>query len=206
MDEAFSALDPIIRTEMQSEPLRLQQMKCRTIVFISLHDLDEAMRIGDHIAIMKDGEVVQVGTPDEILRQPATDYMRDFRQRRRCRRRVQRVTLHARLLPWCRSKAIGAAAPHCACWKIPTAMWPTSLTAAKHYLGTVLAASLREALHGHQGLWACSTHFRGRAHLAADTPVAELFWPHGQCAVPAARVRYPGPPGRGQPHHLMRFL
>ncbi|MBY0410187.1 MAG: betaine/proline/choline family ABC transporter ATP-binding protein, partial [Burkholderiaceae bacterium] len=58
MDEAFSALDPIIRTEMQSELLRLQQVKRRTIVFIS-HDLDEAMRIGDRIAIMKDGHVVQ---------------------------------------------------------------------------------------------------------------------------------------------------
>ena len=70
MDEAFSALDPIIRTDMQDELLRLQQDKRRTIVFIS-HDLDEAMRIGDRIAIMKDGQVVQVGTPDEILRNPA---------------------------------------------------------------------------------------------------------------------------------------
>ena len=63
MDEAFSALDPIIRTEMQSELMRLQEIRRRTIVFIS-HDLDEAMRIGDRIAIMKDGHVVQVGTPD----------------------------------------------------------------------------------------------------------------------------------------------
>ena len=77
MDEAFSALDPIIRTEMQDELLRLQQVKRRTIVFIS-HDLDEAMRIGDRVAIMKDGQVVQVGTPEEILRQPADDYVRQF--------------------------------------------------------------------------------------------------------------------------------
>ena len=77
MDEAFSALDPIMRTEMQSELLRLQQIKRRTIVFIS-HDLDEAMRIGDRIAIMKDGHVVQVGTPEEILRKPANDYVRNF--------------------------------------------------------------------------------------------------------------------------------
>ena len=69
MDEAFSALDPIIRTEMQSELLRLQQVRQRTIVFIS-HDLQEAMRIGDRIAIMRDGQVVQIGTPDEILRAP----------------------------------------------------------------------------------------------------------------------------------------
>lgn len=77
MDEAFSALDPIIRTEMQSELLRLQHIKRRTVVFIS-HDLDEAMRIGDRIAIMKDGLVVQVGTPEEILRNPADDYVRSF--------------------------------------------------------------------------------------------------------------------------------
>lgn len=77
MDEAFSALDPIIRTDMQSELLRLQEVKQRTIVFIS-HDLDEAMRIGNRIAIMKDGHVVQVGTPEEILRDPANDYVRSF--------------------------------------------------------------------------------------------------------------------------------
>ena len=77
MDEAFSALDPIIRTEMQSELLRLQEVRRRTIVFIS-HDLDEAMRIGDRIAIMKDGHVIQVGTPEEILRNPANDYVRTF--------------------------------------------------------------------------------------------------------------------------------
>jgi len=77
MDEAFSALDPIMRVDMQSELLRLQQIKRRTIVFIS-HDLDEAMRIGDRVAIMKDGHVVQVGTPEEILRKPANDYVCKF--------------------------------------------------------------------------------------------------------------------------------
>ncbi len=77
MDEAFSALDPLIRTEMQDELVRLQSTHQRTIVFIS-HDLDEAMRIGDRIAIMQDGVVVQVGTPDEILKTPANDYVRSF--------------------------------------------------------------------------------------------------------------------------------
>ncbi|WP_421217117.1 glycine betaine/L-proline ABC transporter ATP-binding protein ProV [Aeromonas enteropelogenes] len=77
MDEAFSALDPLIRTEMQDELLKLQASHQRTIVFIS-HDLDEAMRIGDRIAIMQDGQVIQVGTPDEILSQPANDYVRAF--------------------------------------------------------------------------------------------------------------------------------
>ncbi|GAK84148.1 L-proline glycine betaine ABC transport system permease protein ProV [Vibrio ponticus] len=77
MDEAFSALDPLIRTEMQDELIRLQGDDKRTIVFIS-HDLDEAMRIGDRIAIMQNGVVVQVGTPDEILNKPANDYVEAF--------------------------------------------------------------------------------------------------------------------------------
>jgi len=77
MDEAFSALDPLIRTEMQDELLRLQEENKRTIIFIS-HDLDEAMRIGDRIAIMEGGVVVQVGTPEEILKKPANDYVRSF--------------------------------------------------------------------------------------------------------------------------------
>ncbi len=77
MDEAFSALDPLIRSEMQDELLMLQAEKQRTVIFIS-HDLDEAMRIGDRIAIMQDGIVVQVGTPDEILKNPANDYVRSF--------------------------------------------------------------------------------------------------------------------------------
>ncbi len=77
MDEAFSALDPLIRTEMQDELLGLQADSGRTIVFIS-HDLDEAMRIGDRIAIMEGGRIVQVGAPDEILQNPADDYVRSF--------------------------------------------------------------------------------------------------------------------------------
>ncbi|WP_298036217.1 glycine betaine/L-proline ABC transporter ATP-binding protein ProV [uncultured Desulfuromonas sp.] len=77
MDEAFSALDPLIRCEMQDELLKLQTRKKRTIVFIS-HDLDEAMRIGDRIAIMEGGRVVQVGTPEEILQHPANDYVEAF--------------------------------------------------------------------------------------------------------------------------------
>lgn len=77
MDEAFSALDPLIRTEMQDELLQLQAKDRRTIVFIS-HDLDEAMRIGDRIAIMQGGRVVQVGTPDDILHRPANDYVSSF--------------------------------------------------------------------------------------------------------------------------------
>lgn len=77
MDEAFSALDPLIRTEMQDELIRIQAENSRTIIFVS-HDLDEAMRIGDRICIMQHGKVVQVGTPDEIVSNPASDYVRSF--------------------------------------------------------------------------------------------------------------------------------
>src|SRR5699024_6270292 len=77
MDEAYSALDPLIRTEMQDELLRLQSKRARTVVFIT-HDLDEAMRVGDRVAIMQSGEVVQIGTPEEIIMSPANDYVRSF--------------------------------------------------------------------------------------------------------------------------------
>ncbi|MFT4764639.1 MAG: glycine betaine/proline transport system ATP-binding protein, partial [Oleispira sp.] len=77
MDEAFSALDPLIRAEMQDELVNLQKAHRRTIIFIS-HDLDEAMRIGDRIAIMQGGEIIQVGQPDEILQNPENDYVKSF--------------------------------------------------------------------------------------------------------------------------------
>ncbi|MFD7524308.1 MULTISPECIES: quaternary amine ABC transporter ATP-binding protein [Paenibacillus] len=77
MDEAFSALDPLIRKDMQLELLELQSKLKKTIVFIT-HDLDEALRIGDRIALMKDGSIVQIGTPEEILIQPANKYVERF--------------------------------------------------------------------------------------------------------------------------------
>lgn len=77
MDEAFSALDPLIRREMQDELLDLQENVKKTIIFIT-HDLNEALRIGDRIALMKDGQVMQIGTGEEILTNPANQYVRDF--------------------------------------------------------------------------------------------------------------------------------
>ncbi|OUS74029.1 glycine betaine/L-proline ABC transporter ATP-binding protein [Paenibacillus sp. MY03] len=77
MDEAFSALDPLIRKDMQDELLELQSQMKKTIIFIT-HDLDEALRIGDRIALMKDGRIVQIGTPEDILMQPANEYVERF--------------------------------------------------------------------------------------------------------------------------------
>ncbi|MFJ6651706.1 glycine betaine/L-proline ABC transporter ATP-binding protein [Microbacterium sp. NPDC091313] len=79
MDEAFSALDPLIRREMQEQLLELQQKLKKTIVFIT-HDLNEAMFLGDRIAVMRDGRIVQIGTPEDILTDPANDYVEQFVQ------------------------------------------------------------------------------------------------------------------------------
>jgi glycine betaine/proline transport system ATP-binding protein len=77
LDEPFSALDPLIRREMQSELLRLQSVLKKTIVFIT-HDFDEAIRLADRVAIMKDGEIIQTGTPEELVLHPATNYVAEF--------------------------------------------------------------------------------------------------------------------------------
>ena len=76
-DEPFSALDPLIRRDMQNEVIRLQGDLQKTMVFVT-HDLQEALKLGDRILIMRDGEVVQIGTPDEVVGAPADDYVRDF--------------------------------------------------------------------------------------------------------------------------------
>jgi glycine betaine/proline transport system ATP-binding protein len=77
LDEPFSALDPLIRREMQDELMRLQAVLQKTIVFIT-HDFDEAIRLADRVAIMKDGEIIQIGTPEELVVHPATDYVAEF--------------------------------------------------------------------------------------------------------------------------------
>jgi glycine betaine/proline transport system ATP-binding protein len=81
MDEAFSALDPLIRYDMQSLLLGLQSTLQKTIVFIT-HDLDEALRLGANIAILREGELVQVGTPEDIIHRPADEYVRKFVNKR----------------------------------------------------------------------------------------------------------------------------
>lgn len=77
MDEAFSALDPLIRKDMQDELLEIQEQYKKTIIFIT-HDLDEALRIGDRIALMKDGSVIQLGTPEQIMMNPANEFVEKF--------------------------------------------------------------------------------------------------------------------------------
>ena len=82
-DEPFSALDPLIRRDMQDEVIRLQREVRKTMIFIT-HDLAEALKLGDRIAIMKDGRFVQVGTPEEVVAHPADDYVADYEGRTAC--------------------------------------------------------------------------------------------------------------------------
>ncbi|MGQ0457789.1 MAG: quaternary amine ABC transporter ATP-binding protein [Hyphomicrobium sp.] len=77
LDEPFSALDPLIRREMQSELIRLQSVLKKTIIFVT-HDFDEAIRLADRMAIMKDGEIIQIGAPEDLVLHPATDYVAEF--------------------------------------------------------------------------------------------------------------------------------
>ena len=95
MDEAFSALDPLIRRDMQHEMISLQERMKKTIVFIT-HDLDEALQVGDRIVLMKDGRVVQIGTPEEILQQSRQRLRRALRRERGHVARADRRTVMAR--------------------------------------------------------------------------------------------------------------
>lgn len=175
MDEAFSALDPIMRTDMQSELLRLQQVKRRTIVFIS-HDLDEAMRIGDRIAIMKDGHVVQVGTPEEILRRPANDYVRDF---------VRGVDAAAvfKAGDIARKSQVVVSESQTRGSRAALSMleeqdraYAYVVSPKREFLGLVSADSLRSALDGHTGPLGLAHAFLADVQtIKADEPVAGLF-------------------------------
>ncbi|SFC42710.1 glycine betaine/proline transport system ATP-binding protein [Polaromonas sp. OV174] len=186
MDEAFSALDPIIRTEMQSELLRLQQVKRRTIVFIS-HDLDEAMRIGDRIAIMKDGHVVQVGTPDEILRNPANDYVRSFVRGVDAAAVFKAGDIARKALTVVSEHSQRGARAALQLLEEQDREYAYVVSPKQQYLGMVSADSLREALRGHVGpLGLQHAYLSGVQPIAVDAPVAELFGQvaHAPHAVP----------------------
>ncbi|RYX95955.1 MAG: proline/glycine betaine ABC transporter ATP-binding protein ProV [Comamonadaceae bacterium] len=175
MDEAFSALDPIIRTEMQTELLRLQQVQRRTIVFIS-HDLDEAMRIGDRIAIMKDGQVIQVGTPEEILRNPADEYVRNF-VRGVDAAAVFKAGDIARKTQVVVSEQPGKGS-RAALQKLEDQDrdYAYVVSTQQKFLGMVSADSLRKALDGHVGPLGLSHAYLPEVQtIDADFPVSELF-------------------------------
>lgn len=177
MDEAFSALDPIIRSEMQSELLRLQQAKRRTIVFIS-HDLDEAMRIGDRIAIMKDGQVMQVGTPDEILRSPADDYVRSFIKGVDASAVFKAADIARQALTIVSEHSDRGCRAALRLIEDSDREHAYVVNARRQFMGVVSAQSLRKALQGHEGMLGLSHAFLpDMTPLQATTPIAELFGP-----------------------------
>jgi glycine betaine/proline transport system ATP-binding protein len=145
MDEAFSALDPLIRTEMQDELLKLQEEHQRTIVFIS-HDLDEALRIGDRIAIMEGGRVVQVGSPEEILQNPADDYVRAFFRGVDPTNVISAGDIARDTYPTIIKTKVGSLRAAHELLSSSERDYGIVLDARKRYLGMVTADSLRDAL------------------------------------------------------------
>lgn len=184
MDEAFSALDPIIRTEMQSELLRLQEVKRRTIVFIS-HDLDEAMRIGDRIAIMKDGHVVQVGTPDEILRSPADDYVRNFVRGVDTAAVFKAADIARQALTVISEHSDRGCRAALRLIEDSDRDHAYVVNAHKRFLGVVSSQSLRDALYGHTGSLGLQQAFiQSVVPLNAGTPVVDLYGPMAAAPCP----------------------
>ncbi|MEG0412421.1 MAG: glycine betaine/L-proline ABC transporter ATP-binding protein ProV, partial [Comamonas sp.] len=184
MDEAFSALDPIIRTEMQSELLRLQETKRRTIVFIS-HDLDEAMRIGDRIAIMKDGQVIQVGTPDDILRSPADDYVRSFIKGVDAAAVFKASDIARQALTIISEHNDRGCRAALRLIEDSDRDYAYVLNARQRLQGVVSAQSLRDALQGHKGALGLKHAFiEGVLPLDAGTPVADLYGPMATAPCP----------------------
>jgi len=175
MDEAFSALDPIIRTDMQTELMRLQEAKRRTIVFIS-HDLDEAMRIGDRIAIMKDGHVVQVGTPEEILRNPANDYVRDFVRGVDAAAVFKAGDIARRSQIVVSENPTRGSRPALKMLEDQDREFAYVVDPKQNFLGMVSADSLRAALKGHEGAMGLQNAYLADVATVSEVhPVNELF-------------------------------
>ncbi|MBK5205253.1 MAG: glycine betaine/L-proline ABC transporter ATP-binding protein ProV [Polaromonas sp.] len=186
MDEAFSALDPIIRTEMQSELLRLQEIKRRTVVFIS-HDLDEAMRIGDRIAIMKDGKVVQVGTPDEILRNPADDYVRSFTHGVDAAAVFKAADIARKTQVVVSEHASRGSRAALKMLEDRDREYAYVVSPTEQYLGMVSVESLRKALHEHVGPLGLAQAFLPDVQpITGDSYVSDLYGQvaHASYAVP----------------------
>lgn len=209
MDEAFSALDPIMRTEMQTEILRLQEVKRRTIIFIS-HDLDESMRLGDRIAIMKDGQVVQVGTPEDILRHPANDYVRRFIRGVDAASVFKAGDIARKTMVELISEA-----PNRGCWPALQILededrdYGVVLSPSRKYLGMVSTDSLRAALDGDIKTLGLSHAFLEDAQTPVNSGhlVSELYGQMAQAVHPVAVVndegRYVGVISKTT---LLRFL
>lgn len=185
MDEAFSALDPLIRREMQDQLLELQGALNKTIIFIT-HDLNEAMYLGDHIAVMRNGRVAQIGTSDEILTQPADDYVADFVQDVD-RSRV--LTASAVMRP---TEAVvsRSAEPRRVQRILDQREWAGVFVVDEHrrLLGTVGDQEVIEAARRGDRSIANAVETSGILTARTDTPLSEFFAPTSNARVPLAVV------------------
>jgi glycine betaine/proline transport system ATP-binding protein len=168
MDEAFSALDPLKRTEMQELLLKLQAEHQRTIVFVS-HDLDEAFHIGNRIAIMEGGRIVQIGTPDEILRNPSDEYVRAFFKGVDVNKYLVAKDVaspNETLVIQATSDANSDMRAAIACLRETQRMYAFVVGADAHFQGAVSVDSLHRALEG-------QTNQLSAAFLSHITPVSD---------------------------------
>jgi glycine betaine/proline transport system ATP-binding protein len=185
MDEAFSALDPLIRHDMQSQLLELQTDLKKTIVFIT-HDLDEALRIGDRIAILNDGSLSQCGTGEEILLHPADDYVKRF-VRNVDRARVITTAAAARAVPMMTSAEISAD-------KIARLLSAEDAQAAfvvddeGRPTGAISAASIAHHADADDGYWRDSKHVLPVTRISSDTILADALTYVAASEVPVAVV------------------
>jgi len=185
MDEAFSALDPLIRHDMQSQLLELQNDLNKTIVFIT-HDLDEALRIGDQIAILNDGSLSQFGTGEEILLHPADDYVKRF-VRNVDRGRVITVTAAARKMPTITSADISidkisrllVAEDARTVFIVDEEGQPT---------GAISAASVAHHAAADDGYWREPKHILPVTRVSSDTILADALSDVAESEVPVAVV------------------
>jgi glycine betaine/proline transport system ATP-binding protein len=183
MDEAFSALDPLIRREMQDQLLKLQARLNKTIIFIT-HDLNEAMRLGDRIAMMRAGRIVQIGTAEEILQDPANDYVAQF---------VQdvdraRVLTAASVMEPARSVVIDTAGPRGALRTMREEQTSAAFVVSRdRRLRGVISDDAAQAAVGERSD-RLPEPLAGPATVAPDTLLAEVFAPSAESRLPVAVV------------------
>lgn len=184
MDEAFSALDPLIRSEMQEQLINLQQELKKTIVFIT-HDLNEAMYLGDRIAMMKDGRIVQIGTTEDILQDPANDYVEAFVQDvDRSRVLTASAVMEEPIATILRREGPKAALKHMRERQV-SALFVVDPN--RRLVGATLDDDVIEAIRSGSGKLDEITH-TDVATCAPDTPLSELLIPSAESRLPLAVV------------------
>lgn len=177
MDEAFSALDPLIRKDMQDEMLDLQSTMKKTIVFIT-HDLDEALRIGDRIALMRDGVIEQIGTPEEILTHPANQYVEKFVENVN----VNRILTAGSIMKRAEKMILGKDGPRVALKMMKDKGTSGLMVVDRHnrFLGFITADIAKELITMHREGQSMAEEIQNRLikppiQVEMDTPVSDIL-------------------------------